>query len=384
MHKLTILGKCDLSNYKLVKTKDKIKLEKLREIAHLRPRTNIIGCITRIRSNLALATHHFFQSLNFLYVNTPIITQTDCESVINLFQVTTLLEDNIKDIPIKDDNSLDFSKDFFKVPVYLTCSAQLELETYACALSDVYSFGPTFRAEINLTPRHLAEFWMVECEICFAGLCDIMDFAEKYVKFCLRYILNRDIEDLEYIRNHYENSVIENITKIINSDFARTSYTEAIDILIDASVNSSKKGLFKDAVTWGIALSPEHEKYLSDIVFKTPVFIYNFPRRVKSFYMRVNTDNETVASFDLLIPKIGEIVGGSVREDRVEILKAAIDKEYLEDRQKYESYLDLRKYGTVPHSGFGMGFDRLVMVATGMKDVKDVTPYPRYPNYSEC
>jgi asparaginyl-tRNA synthetase len=285
--------------------------------------------------------------------------------------------------------SIDYTEDFFKTPVYLTTSGQLELEAYSSALSDVYSFGPTFRAELEESERHLAEFWMVECEFSFSDLDDVISLSEKYIKFCLKYILSKNKEDLLYIENHYSKSknLINTIQEIIDKEFYKISYSKAIDILIEAT--NKRKNLFRDSVTWGISLSPEHEKYLTDEVFKFPVFVYNYPQRIKTFYMRENPDNETVASVDLLVPKIGEIIGGSVQEERFNILRENIKKFFVEKEEKgnlklYDSYLDLRKFGTCPRSGFGVGFDRLVMLATGIEDIKDCIPYPRYPDYNEC
>jgi asparaginyl-tRNA synthetase len=384
----------------------------LRDLSHLRPRSNIIGCISRIRSNLAFAVHLFFQNLDFLYINTPIITKCNCEPDDEQFTVTTLLEKNYSkknnksnnttmfDLETKNKNypfkiiqqnynenhpkNLEsisyFKNDFFEDQVYLTSSGQLELESYACALSDVYSFGPAFRAEYNFTERHLAEFWMVECEICFADLSDIMSLSEKFIKFCLNYTLEHNKADLNYIANHYEKNVFE-IIKNACFPYLRVNYTEVIDILLEAS--NFKKNFFKESVTWGISLSQEHELYLTDVYFKSPVFIYNYPKRVKSFYMKINDDQETVSAMDLLVPRIGEILGGSEREDRLNILSDNVKREFGINSEKYKSYLELRKFGTVPHSGFGLGFDRLVMLATGIKNIKDVIPYPRYPDYSE-
>jgi asparaginyl-tRNA synthetase len=296
-----------------------------------------------------------------------------------MFGVTTLLPKNSEKF---DNKSIDYSKDFFNKPVFLTCSGQLELETYVCGMGDVYSFGPTFHAEKDLgSSRHLAEYWMVEPEICFADLNDLMDLAENYIKFCLKYILEKNKFDLEFLGNNYDKNLVENIEQIINIDFKRISYSEVIDILLEAC--KSKKNLFVDKVTWGINLSLEHEKFLTENVFKSPIFIYNHPKRINPFYTRLNDDEETIASMDLLLPKLGKILRGSQREERYKILKESISKTFNDNSHKYNFYLDLRKYGGIPHSGFGMGFDRLVMLATGMSNIKDAIPYPRYLNHAE-
>jgi asparaginyl-tRNA synthetase len=376
-HFIKIFGKCDSSTYRLIKSKDRIKLQDLREIAHLRPRTNIFGCITRIRSSLSLATHHYMQRMDYLYVQTPIITQLNCEPECELFQVTTLL--NNEDVL----DNFDYKEDFFKNPVYLTPSGQLELESYSNAFCDVYSFGPNFRAEWAYTARHSGEFWMLEVESCFADMFDLMNLAENYVKFCLKYILHKNKRDLIYIQKHYCKGIFENISNILNSKFQKISYTLAVDILTQAT--KEKKAKFYDNVSWGISLSRDHELYLVNNVYKSPIFIYNYPKRTKSFYMRLNDDHETVASFDLIVPNIGEILGGSEREQGYDTLINNLFKQFSDKSEalKYMKYAELRKFGSAPSTGFGLGFDRLVMLATGVEDIRDVIPYPRRPNHSE-
>jgi len=365
---LKVLGACDPTSYPL--GKQRISFEKLRESAHLRPRTNSFGAIARLRNELAKATHDFFQSEDFLYVHTPIITASDCEGAGEMFQVTTL--DN-KNMPTNDDGSIDYSKDFFGTKSNLTVSGQLEGETYACALGNIYTFGPTFRAENSNTRRHLAEFWMIEPEMAFADLDDDADLAEKYLKFLFQRVLDNCAEDLQFFDSRIEKGLIEKLTRLADSSFTRISYTEAISVL----EKSDEK--FDFPVKWGIDLQSEHERYLTEQVYNGPVVVMNYPKEIKSFYMRLNDDNKTVAAMDVLLPQVGEIIGGSQREDRLDLLTERIKESGL-NPEEYWWYLDLRKYGSVPHAGFGLGFERIVQFCSGMHNIRDVIPFPRTPN----
>lgn len=380
--------------------------------------------MARIRNSLAYATHLFFQNRGFLYVHTPIITGSDCEGAGEMFQVTTMLpkpHEKFDKIPLNENKTINYAHDFFGKPTYLTVSGQLAVENYACALSDVYTFGPTFRAENSHTSRHLAEFWMIEPEMCFADIYNDMECAENYLKFCLKYVLDNNIDDLNFIDQQIEKGIIERLKNVVDNDFKKLAYTEAIEILKAAvekdknlfkeevkkvkkekkdkkktDANAEKKDeteaekkekeekpvLDKRNIYWGMDMASEHERYLTEEVFKKPIIVYNYPAEIKSFYMRLNEDGKTVAAMDILVPKIGEIIGGSQREERFDVLIKKIEELKL-DVNSYWWYLELRKYGSVPHSGFGLGFERLVMMCTGLENIRDVIPYPRYPGHAE-
>lgn len=377
IHEMRILGTCDSGKYPLAKKNH--TREFLRDIQHLRPRSNLIGCVARIRSALIGATHKFFQERGFLNVHTPIITAADCEGAGEMFQVTTAIPNNnqIKDIATTKSGEIDYGKDFFGKKAYLTVSGQLAVETYACALSDVYTFGPTFRAEDSHTSRHLAEFWMIEPEMAFAELEDNMQCAESFLRYCIRSILESGLEDLKWLDANVEEGLIKRLRNIAESEFGRISYTEVITLLSGCAPDR-----FKVKPEWGIDLGSEHERYLAEEVFKKPVIVYDYPRELKAFYMKINEDGKTVRAMDILVPKIGEIVGGSERESDLETLRAQIELKGL-DPSGYWWYEDLRRYGTVPHSGFGVGFERLIMLSTGVENIRDVIPFPRYPGAAE-
>jgi asparaginyl-tRNA synthetase len=369
--KIKVLGFCDPLEYPI--GKQRVSFEKLREIAHLRPRTNTFGAVTRVRNSLAFATHKFFQENNFLYINTPIITASDCEGAGEMFRVSTLPPQNPH---LDDSGNVDFSKDFFGKKSSLTVSGQLEGETHACALGNIYTFGPTFRAENSNTRRHLAEFWMIEPEMAFADLDDDADLAEKYLKYLFRYVLDNSGEDLDFFNARIEKGLIDKLAKLAESSFERISYTEAIKLL----QNSGEK--FEYTPEWGADLQSEHERYLTEKCFGTPVIVMNYPKSIKPFYMRVNDDDKTVAAMDVLLPNVGEIIGGSQREERLDILNARIN-ECGNNPDDYWWYCELRKFGTVPHAGFGLGFERIVQFSTGMQNIRDVIPFPRTPNNIE-
>ncbi|KAL7240018.1 hypothetical protein ACSBR2_005810 [Camellia fascicularis] len=443
VEKVLEVGTVDPAKYPLPKTR--LTLEFLRDCVHLRPRTNTISAIARIRNALAYATHTFFQKHGFLYVHTPIITTSDCEGAGEMFQVTTLINDAeklekelIKNPPpsegdlesamllVKDkgeavaqlksaktskeeinaavaeltkakenlskleersklkpgipqkDGKIDYSLDFFARQAFLTVSGQLQVETFACCLSSVYTFGPTFRAEHSHTSRHLAEFWMVEPEIAFADLEDDMKCAEAYVKFMCQWLLDNCLDDMEFMVKNFDKSAIDRLRLVASTDFVRLSYTEAIAILEE----SSKERQFENKVEWGIDLASEHERFLTDVKFKSPVIVYNYPKGIKAFYMKVNADNKTVAAMDVLVPKVGELIGGSQREERYEVIQERILAMGL-PLEPYEWYLDLRRYGTVKHCGFGLGFERMILFATGLDNIRDVIPFPRYPGRAD-
>lgn len=367
---ITILGKCP-TEYPLQKKKH--SFEFLRTIAHLRPRTNTQGAVARVRSALAFASHLFFQQKQFLYIQTPIITAADCEGAGELFQVTTL---PLNKLPKTPSNEIDFSKDFFGKPTFLTVSGQLNGEAYACALSKIYTFGPTFRAENSNTSRHLAEFWMIEPEIAFATLADITELAEAFIKFVLSYAIEHCKEDLIFFDQFIETGLLTRLQNVLDHPFAKITYTEAIEILL----KSPKK--FDYPVSWGTDLQSEHERYLAEEHFKKPVILTNYPKAIKAFYMRTNDDGKTVAAMDVLVPRIGEIIGGSQREDRYGLLEEKINAMGI-DPENYEWYLDLRRYGSVPHAGFGLGFERLVQFVTGIENIRDAIAFPRIPNFAE-
>ncbi|GFS43276.1 class II aminoacyl-tRNA and biotin synthetases superfamily protein [Actinidia rufa] len=443
VQKVLDIGAVDPAKYPLPKTR--LTLEFLRDYVHLRPRTNTISAIARIRNALAYATHTFFQKHGFLYIHTPIITTSDCEGAGEMFQVTTLINDAekletelIKNPPPseadveaakllvtekgeavaqlksakeskgkisaavaeltkakenfskleerfklepgipKKDGKIDYSRDFFARQAFLTVSGQLQVETFACALSSVYTFGPTFRAEHSHTSRHLAEFWMVEPEIAFADIEDDMKCAEAYVKFLCQWLLDNCLDDMEFMVKNFDKSAIDRLRMVASTNFVRLSYTEAVAILEEAS----KERQFENKVEWGIDLASEHERYLTEVKFKSPVIVYNYPKGIKAFYMKVNADNKTVAAMDVLVPKVGELIGGSQREERYEVIKERILEMGL-PLEPYEWYLDLRRYGTVKHSGFGLGFERMILFATGLENIRDVIPFPRYPGRAD-
>jgi asparaginyl-tRNA synthetase len=362
--KIHLLGTCSAEKYPLQKKRH--SFEFLRTIAHLRPRTNTQGAVLRVRSSLAYATHLFFQQRGFLYVQTPIITSSDCEGGGEMFRVTTL-EQGAKNDP---------SKDFFGKPTYLTVSGQLEGEILALALSDIYTFGPTFRAENSNTSRHLAEFWMIEPEMAFADLKADMECAESYLKFCVKYVLDHCREDIEFFDKFIESGLIQRLEHVASTPFAHLTYTHAIEILKKAPKQ------FEFPVEWGVDLQSEHERYLAEEHCKKPVILTDYPKQIKAFYMRENEDGKTVAAMDILVPKIGEIIGGSQREERLDILEGKI-KDHGLNRDDYWWYLELREYGTVPHAGFGLGFERLVLFATGMENIRDIIPFPRFPAHAD-
>ncbi len=347
--------------------------EFLREVAHLRPRTNLFSAVFRVRSLVAFAIHSYFQEKNFVYVHTPIITGSDAEGAGEMFRVTTLDLDNI---PRNEEGVVDFKHDFFAKSTNLTVSGQLEGEAFALALRDVYTFGPTFRAENSNTQRHASEFWMIEPEMAFADLKDDMDMAEGMIKYIINYVLENAPEEMNFFDQYVSKGVLNRVQTVANSTFKRITYTEAIDILLTAN----KK--FENKVEWGIDLSTEHERYLTDEVFKSPVFVTDYPKDIKAFYMRVNDDQKTVAAMDLLVPGVGELIGGSQREERLDILEKRME-EIGVPTEDLNWYLDLRRYGGVTHSGFGLGFERMVMYLTGVENIRDVIPFPRTPKNAE-
>ncbi len=358
---IRVIGACDPMKYPLQKKRH--SFEYLRTIAHLRPRTNTQGAVLRIRSALSFATHLFFHQRGFLYVQTPIITGSDCEGGGEMFRVTTL-------------EKSDPAKDFFGKSTYLTVSGQLEGEILACALSDIYTFGPTFRAENSHTSRHLAEFWMIEPEMAFADLKTNMECAESYLKFCIHYVLEHCKEDLEFFDKFIENGLLARLQHVVSSPFAHIPYTQAIEILKKAPKQ------FEFPVDWGTDLQSEHERYLAEEYCKKPVILTDYPASIKAFYMRANHDGKTVAAMDVLVPKIGEIIGGSQREERLDRLEKKLDEFGLK-REDYWWYLELREYGSVPHAGFGLGLERLILFVTGMENIRDVIPFPRFPGHAE-
>lgn len=360
-------------------------LEFLREIAHLRPRSKVFSAALRMRHAMAFAIHKFFNERGFVYVHTPLITAADCEGAGEQFVVTTLLPEHgkVSDVPATPTGLIDFSKDFFSRRCCLTVSGQLNVETHACALSDVYTFGPTFRAENSHTSRHLAEFWMIEPEICFAELADDMALAEDFIKYCTRYALETCQDDLFYLEEQYpagEKGLRARLQNVIESDFARISYTEAIQLLQDHI--GSGQVVFENPVAWGSDLNSEHERYISEKVFQRPTIVYNYPKGIKAFYMKLNDDGETVAAMDILVPKIGEIIGGSQREDKLDVLLSRCIDMGLKPEDLWW-YADLRRYGSVPHAGFGLGFERLLMFVTGLENIRDVISFPRIPGRAD-
>ncbi len=381
---LEILGESDPEKFPIQPKRH--SLEFLREKAHLRPRTTLFGAIMRVRNTLAFAVHEYFQKNDFLYVNTPIITAADAEGAGEMFQVTTL---DLENPPKNDEGTVDYKKDFFHTKTNLTVSGQLEAETYAMALGKVYTFGPTFRAENSNTTRHLAEFWMIEPEVAFMDLHGDMDLAEDFVKYIIKAVLNKNKEDLEFLEMRLKNeekqkpqnersnwSLIEKLEFVLENNFKRLSYTEAIEILKNSKPFKKKK--FKFPVEWGIDLQSEHERYLVEKHFKSPVIIYDYPAKIKAFYMRLNDDGKTVRAMDVLFPGIGEIIGGSQREERLDVLLKKMEELGIDPEELYW-YVDTRRFGTAVHSGFGLGFERIVQFVTGMGNIRDVIPYPRFP-----
>ncbi len=368
---LEIYGTADPAEYPLQKKGH--TLEFLREKAHLRPRTATFGAILRVRSALAYAIHRFFQEKGFFYLNTPLITESDCEGAGAMFQVTTL---NLEKLPRTDDGKVDYTKDFFGKPTALTVSGQLEGELGATALGEIYTFGPTFRAENSNTPRHLSEFWMIEPEMAFYDINDNMDLAEEFVKYCIAYALEHCRKDIDFLAEHFDKELVERLEFVLHNDFVRLTYTEGVEIL----KASGKK--FEFPVDWGTDLQSEHERYLVEQHFRKPVILTDYPRDIKAFYMKQNDDGRTVRAMDVLFPKIGEIIGGSEREADYGKLLARI-KELNIPMKDMWWYLDTRRFGTVPHSGFGLGFERLVLFVTGMTNIRDVIPFPRTPNNAE-
>ena len=359
------------SDYPLQKKRH--SLEYLRTISHLRPRTNTFQAVFRVRSLIAYAIHQFFQERDFVYVHTPLITGSDCEGAGEMFQVTTL---DLANVPMTDDGKVDFSQDFFGKPTNLTVSGQLNGETYAMAFRNIYTFGPTFRAENSNTTRHAAEFWMIEPEIAFADLNDNMALAESMLKYIIRYVLEHAPEEMQFFNQFVDKGLLDRLNHVLNSDFGHVTYTEAVEILEKNNDNFDYK------VYWGCDLQTEHERYLTEQVFKKPVFVTDYPKEIKAFYMKLNDDGRTVAAMDCLVPGIGEIIGGSEREADFDKLSARMDELGL-NKEDYGFYLDLRRYGSARHAGFGLGFERCVMYLTGISNIRDVLPFPRTVNNCE-
>jgi len=378
---IEIIGPSDASKYPI--PPQKITLEKLRDITHMRPRTGVMGAVMRVRNALAFATHKFFQTSGFMYIHAPLLTAADCEGAGEMFQVTTL---DLADVP-KAAGKVDYGKDFFGKPTYLTVSGQLNGEYCACAFGSIYTFGPTFRAENSNTRRHLAEFWMIEPEIAFCDIHLNMNCAEGYLRYCFKYVLENCMDDLAFLEDYEEKRKEEEgetdaeeklrarLEVVANNDFARITYTEAVELV--SKVPGPKEGVpWEYPPKWGEELQTEHEKYLAEVEFKKPVIVYNYPKGCKAFYMRLNDDDATVGAMDVLFPRVGEMVGGSQREERLDVLLSRM-KEMDLNEEDYAAYLDTRKFGTQPHSGFGVGFERLVLYATSMGNIRDVIPFPR-------
>ncbi len=353
--------------------KKRHSMEFLREIAHLRPRSNTFSAVFRVRSLVAYAIHQFFQERGFVYVHTPIITGSDCEGAGEMFRITTL---DMENPPRNQENKIDYSKDFFGKESSLTVSGQLEGETYAMAFQKIYTFGPTFRAENSNTARHASEFWMIEPEVAFADLKDNMELAEEMIKYIINYVLLNAPEEMDFFNSFVDKGLKDRLISIVNSDFGHITYTEAVDILEKSGKN------FEYPVKWGIDLQTEHERYLTEEVFKKPVFVTDYPKDIKAFYMRVNDDGKTVAAMDLLVPGVGEIIGGSQREERYDVLASRMSEMGLM-AEEYQWYMDLRKYGGAEHAGYGLGFERIIMYITGMSNIRDVIPFPRTPKSAE-
>jgi asparaginyl-tRNA synthetase len=366
-----VFGYADPLTYPL--QKKGTSMEFLRTIAHLRPRTNTFGAVARVRNEICKSIHNFFQSRGFIYVHAPIITGSDCEGAGQMFKVTTF---DLLDVPRKEDKSIDFEQDFFGRPTNLTVSGQLEAEIYATALTNVYTFGPTFRAENSNTSRHLSEFWMIEPEMAFCNLEGNMSVAEEFLKTIFNDVLTNCGTDMQFFNERIDKTVIETLKGIVESDFVRLSYAEAVDVLLKCGET------FEFPVSWGIDLQSEHERYLTEKKFKKPVIVFDYPKDIKAFYMRLNDDNKTVRAMDVLVPKVGEIIGGSQREERLDVLEQRMKDAGL-DTEEYWWYLDLRRFGTVPHAGFGLGLERTVQFATGMSNIRDVIPFPRAPKSAD-
>ena len=368
---LEVYGTADPEAYPLQKKGH--TLEFLREIAHLRPRTNTFSAVLRVRSALAFAIHKYFQERGFYYLNTPLITASDCEGAGAMFQVTTL---NLDELPRTEEGKVDYSQDFFGKPTALTVSGQLEGELGATALGAIYTFGPTFRAENSNTARHLAEFWMVEPEVAFIDINENMDLAEDFLKYCIRYALDKCRDDIEFLSEHYDKELIQRLESVVSQDFVRLTYTEGVKLLKESGHK------FEYPVDWGVDLQSEHERYLVEHYFKRPVILTGYPKEIKAFYMKLNDDDKTVRAMDVLFPTIGEIIGGSEREENYDKLMARIEELHIPMKDMWW-YLDTRRFGTVPHSGFGLGFERLVLFVTGMTNIRDVIPFPRTPKSAE-
>lgn len=371
---IVIYGECDPVRFPLQK-KD-TSFEYLRTVAHLRPRTNTFGAIFRLRSQMAFAIHEYFHSKGFVYLHTPLITAADAEGAGQMFQVTTL---NLEDLPKNKKGGIDYSKDFFGRQTSLTVSGQLEGELGATALGEIYTFGPTFRAENSNTPRHLAEFWMIEPEMAFYDIKDNMDLAEDFIKSLVKYALDNCYDDIKFLNDRYDNELIERLESIINTEFVRLDYTDGIAILEEAVKNGHQ---FEYPISWGVDLQSEHERYLVEQHFKKPVILSAYPKDIKAFYMKQNEDGKTVRAMDVLFPKIGEIIGGSEREADLAKLEGRIN-ELSMSRKTLEWYIDTRRFGSCPHSGFGLGFERLLLFITGMSNIRDVIPFPRTPKNAE-
>ncbi|MBR3411850.1 MAG: asparagine--tRNA ligase [Bacteroidales bacterium] len=371
---VVLYGEADPNTYPLQKKGH--SMEFLREIGHLRPRTNTFGAICRIRHNMAYAIHTFFHERGFFYFHTPLITASDCEGAGEMFQVTTL---DLKNPPRKEDGSIDYEQDFFGKQTALTVSGQLEGELGATALGKIYTFGPTFRAENSNTPRHLAEFWMIEPEMAFYDLDDLTALEEEFIKYCVRWALDHCADDLQFLNNMIDKGLIERLRSVVDTDFVRLPYTEGVRILEEAVKNGHK---FEFPVFWGADLASEHERYLVEEHFKRPVIMTDYPKYIKAFYMKQNADGKTVQGTDVLFPQIGEIIGGSVREESYDKLLASINERNIPMKDMWW-YLDTRRYGTCPHAGFGLGFERLMLFVTGMANIRDVIPFPRTPKTAE-
>jgi hypothetical protein len=371
---IEVLGTADPETYPLQKKGH--SLEFLREIAHLRPRTNTFGAIYRMRHEMSMAIHTYFHERGFYYFHAPLITASDCEGAGQMFQVTTL---PLNDLPRTEDGSIDHSQDFFGKPTALTVSGQLEGELAAMSMGAIYTFGPTFRAENSNTPRHLAEFWMIEPEVAFLEIEENMDLAEDFIKHCVRWALERCADDIAFLAEHYDKELVERLKFVLDKPFKRLTYTEGIEIL-EAAVKAGRK--FEFPIYWGADMSSEHERYLVEEHFKTPVIVTDYPKEIKSFYMKLNEDGKTVRGMDVLFPKIGEIIGGSEREADYDKLKARAEEMRVPDKDIWW-YMDTRRYGTAPHSGFGLGFERLLLFVTGMTNIRDVIPFPRTPRNAD-
>lgn len=371
---ILIYGTADPEKYPLQKKGH--TMEYLRDIAHLRPRTNTFGAVFRIRHHMAMAIHTFFHERGFFYFHTPLITASDCEGAGQMFQVTTK---NLYNLKKTDDGKIDYSDDFFGKQASLTVSGQLEGELAATALGKIYTFGPTFRAENSNTPRHLAEFWMIEPEIAFIGLDELMDLEEEFIKYCVRWALEHCQDDIEFLNKMIDHGLIERLKAVIETDFVRLPYTEGVKILEEAVAQGRK---FEYPVYWGCDLASEHERFLVEEHFKRPVIMTDYPKEIKAFYMKQNADGKTIQGTDVLFPQIGEIIGGSVREENYDKLMARINELHIPMKDMWW-YLDTRRFGTVPHAGFGLGFERLMLFVTGMQNIRDVIPFPRTPNNCE-